>query len=63
MKRSDTDFTGMLTSSGFVLTVSPDRAGRLTVLLTAFLEDTLQYKLTVSKEADGIDFHVWYWII
>lgn len=29
MKKSDTDFTGVLTSTGFVLTVPPDRAGLL----------------------------------
>lgn len=32
MKKSDTDFTGVLTSTEFVLTVPPDRAGLLMLL-------------------------------
>lgn len=32
MKKSDTDFTGVLTSTRSVLTVPPDRAGLLMLL-------------------------------
>lgn len=60
MKKSDTDFTGMLTSTGFVLTVPPGGAINVTIMLHAAALRDIFWRIYTPIWADRKLESCWY---